>query len=156
MKGRKRTPTPLALVKGNPGKRALPKSEPKPDVGAPARPEWLSESAAEVWDRLAPELVRLKVLTVADEIALALLCDAYAEFIAARQAVGGQAVYETETMQGTLMKRSHPAVAQASDAWRRVLAAASEFGLSPASRSKVTAAGDAQPADPWEALAGKR
>ena len=35
MAGRRPTPTKLKLIKGNPGKRALPKDEPTPDPVIP-------------------------------------------------------------------------------------------------------------------------
>jgi P27 family predicted phage terminase small subunit len=80
-------PTKLKELHGNPGKRALPKSEPEP---APVLlgvepPEYLSEIAREEWRRLSPELIRLGLLTVADFAAFAGYCVAYADFIVAER-----------------------------------------------------------------------
>ena len=95
-------------------------------------------------------LVRMQVLTDADPVALGLLCDALAEYIAARAEVerAGR-TYETVSESGGVMIRAHPAVAIQADAWRRAKLMLTEFGLTPASRAKVSVA-DAGPADPLE------
>lgn len=95
----------------------------------------------------------MKVLTTADPIALGLLCDALAEYIAARAEVekAGR-TYETESESGSVMIRAHPSVAIQADAWRRAKLMLTEFGLTPASRAKVSVT-DAGPVDPvaeWE------
>lgn len=81
----------------------------------------------------------MRILTMADGPALALLCDAYAEYLEAREKTSGRKgkTYETTTAQGGTMIRPRPEVAMASDAWRRVQRMLSEFGLTPSSRAKV-------------------
>ena len=79
MRGPKPTPTALKIVRGNPGKRALPKDEPKPEAGAVA-PDWLSPAAAEHWPLIARQLEDAQVLTVMDAPALALYCEAFARW----------------------------------------------------------------------------
>lgn len=155
MPGRKPTPTTLRLLRGNPGKRKLPKREPKPQAGIPPRPDWLSTRGAEAWDRLSPQLYTMGVLTLADGDALALLCEAWAEWRDRRDDVAKHGVaYECETEKGGLMVRARPEVAMASDAWRRVIAAMGEFGLTPSSRSKVSS-GKSGEVDPMEEFLGR-
>lgn len=93
------------------------------------------------------------MLTSADPIALGLLCDALAEYVAAREVVEREGMtYESESDKTGTMIRRHPAVEIQSDAWRRAKLMLTEFGLTPASRAKVSVA-DAGPADPlaeWE------
>ncbi|WP_345059492.1 phage terminase small subunit P27 family [Hymenobacter glaciei] len=82
----------------------------------------------------------MKVCTVADGPALQLLTEALAEWAQARQAVQDRGLtYETTTVSGNIMRRPNPEVAIAADAWRRALAMLSQFGLTPAARSKVSA-----------------
>src|SRR5688500_3869820 len=68
-------PTALKILHGNPGKRKLNDQEPQPSVGAKppayimARPALLAE-----WNRHAPRLTRLGLLTEIDDDALAMIC----------------------------------------------------------------------------------
>ena len=102
---------------------------------------FLSQRAARFWPGLADTLAARGVLTEADGLALAMLCEALADWQAARDAIdaAGGETYEARTESGAVMHRAHPAVAMRNDAWRRVQAAMAEFGLSPASREKVSA-----------------
>jgi P27 family predicted phage terminase small subunit len=155
MAGRKPTPTHIKLLKGNPGKRALPRREPKPTRGVPTMPSHLSARAKAAWKAIGPELDRMGVLTLADGKALELLCDAYAEYRAAREIVERDGMtYESVSQHGT-MWRTRPEVPIASDAYRRVAAMLREFGLTPSARTKVqTAGGSDKPDNPFAELVG--
>ena len=82
--GPKPTPTALRELRGNPGRRPLPVNEPEPsgleEVDPPAH---LSTEAKREWRRLAPELIRLRLLTVADFAAFTGYCSAWSDFIEA-------------------------------------------------------------------------
>lgn len=135
--GRRPTPTHLKVVKGNPGRRPLSPKEPRPERGLPPMPAGLSDEAAAAWGRIGPALDRMGVLTRADGVALELFCEAYADWLTARETVQEEgATYEGQTQFGTII-RAHPAVAQRADAHRRLESMLREFGLTPASRSKV-------------------
>lgn len=100
------------------------------------------------------------VLTVADALALELICDAYSEWYAARQAIidAGGTTYTTVSENGSTMYRARPEVAIGSDAYRRIVALLAQFGLTPASRTKVKT-GDKEKVDPMDAFlsgSGKR
>lgn len=152
--GRRPTPTPLKLLKGNPGKRPLPSNEPAPPRGIPSAPRWLSAAARKHWKEIATHLDEMGVLSHADGTALALLVDTLAEWIGARKVIEAEgATYTTVNEAGSEMHRARPEVGIASDAWKRVKAMLIEFGLTPAARAKVeripaTAAEN----DPWSAL----
>jgi phage terminase small subunit len=77
MRGRKPHPTLLKLVKGNPGHRPLTDSEPAPRKMLPEPPAELSGDARKEWDRVAPELYRMGLLTGLDRAALAAYCQVY-------------------------------------------------------------------------------
>lgn len=129
------------------------KNEPTPDVYLPTPPEWLSELAKQYWGEIGAVLLAMKLTTVADGPALQLLTEALAEWADARRAVHlAGLTYETTTMTGDVMRRPNPEVAIASDAWRRALKMLTEFGLTPASRSKVSALGENDGKDPFEEM----
>lgn len=151
MKGRKPTPSHLKLVRGNPGKRAFTKGEPKPRRERPSAPSHMSDKARETWGYVSGILDRMGVLTEADAIALEMLCEAYADYLAARKAITdfGSNYYETVSESGSVMHRAHPAVAVVQDADRRIKAWLAEFGKTPSSRSRVKGNGEKEedPAD---------
>lgn len=71
MAGRPPKPTALKLLTGNPGRRPLPKNEPKPPAGKAEPPDWLSPMARKLWDKYAPRYEAMGTLTSADELAFA-------------------------------------------------------------------------------------
>lgn len=130
-----------------------PEDEPTPPAGIPDPPKLLTGRARDAWDRIGPELNAMGVLTRVDGIALELLCDAYAEWVAARDVVRRKGTtYTTKTANGRVT-RPHPAVRIAAEAWRRVHRMLLEFGLTPAARTRVNrvpTGDDGRPQDPWE------
>ena len=89
LRGPKTQPTPLRIIRGNPGKRALPKDEPKPRDQKPYRPEYISNDATALqeWERLSEILTHMRVLTEADYIMLASICVTYATMVKAQKAI---------------------------------------------------------------------
>ena len=79
-RGRKPKPTALKVLEGNPGKRPLNEYEPVPPKGTIECPDWLEEEAKREWERLAPSLEAMGVLTTADLTAFAGYCQAYARW----------------------------------------------------------------------------
>lgn len=126
--GRPRKPTPLKVLEGNPGKRPLPKNEIEPPATSGAQPPaWLrSRAALEAWHDLVPKLEKLRLLTELDIPALAMLCQVYAKV----------------QRGGTAEDR------------RQLKMLLGEFGMTPATRSKVAAAEAQQPESTWAKLDG--
>lgn len=149
--GRPPKPTRLKVLEGTVRKDRANPNEPKPPA-APRRataPPWLGKGARVWWNRIRPLLVQMQVMTGADPVALGLLCDALAEYMTARAVLQRKGTtYETNGPAGRLIRR-RPEWDIARDAWRRAKTMLTEFGLTPAARSKV-AAGDVGPADPLE------
>jgi len=142
MDGRKPKPTYLKLVTGNPGRRPLNKNEPKPRRKLMQPPDELSDDAKIEWKRIAPELHRLGLLTVADRAALAAYCEEWAVFMVARRALARMA--ERDLLTGGLMIKSesgyamqNPLVGTAHKARRAMIAYAAEFGMTPSARSRI-------------------
>jgi Phage terminase, small subunit len=76
----------------------------------------------------------MKVLSVADDLALELTAEALAEVWRYEQVVRERgATYETLTREGSTMVRQRPEVLLLSTAWQRAMAGLREFGLSPRS-----------------------
>ncbi|TVT39624.1 phage terminase small subunit P27 family [Hymenobacter setariae] len=125
-------------------------NEPQPEVYLPVPPNWLSERAKEYWAEIGAVLLAMKLSTVADGPALQLLTEALAEWAEAREFVQREGfTYSTFTKQGDEMHRPYPQVAIASDAWRRSMTMLTQFGLTPASRSKVSALGGDEEKNPF-------
>ena len=85
MRGRKPKPTALKIIEGNPGKRPIRGSEPKPLATQPSCPAHLSPTAKAEWKRLAQTLNRVGLLTQADRAALAAYCQAYGRWVEAER-----------------------------------------------------------------------
>jgi P27 family predicted phage terminase small subunit len=132
MRGRKPKPTAMKLVQGNPGKRAINGSEPKPEPGIPSCPDHLHGAAREEWDRIVVELSKIGLLTLADRAAIAAYCTAYGRWVDAELLVAKTLCYK----HGDLIK-VNPAVRIAHDAMVLMHKYLSEFGLSPASRARL-------------------
>ena len=131
MSQRPSKPTKLKVLEGNRGKRPLPESEPTPKPKAPKCPADLDKDAKGVWDRLAPMLERLGLLTEADGDMFAHLCQIRARLVNIHKYIkkhnsGEDVVYDTRPVSQyiTLEKQYY-------DIFRRY---AAEFGLSPRGR----------------------
>jgi P27 family predicted phage terminase small subunit len=137
MPGRKRKPTALKLLQGNPGKRPIRQDEPKPEVCVPDPPDHLSNVAKEHWKLIGEQLAEVGILTRIDSDALALYCEAYARWVHANQQL---------QQFGPLVKApsgypmQSPFLAIANKAFDQLRAMLTEFGMTPSSRTKVHAA----------------
>ena len=137
MRGRKPSPTALKRLRGNPGKRALPKSEPKPEAIMPRAPRCLDDLAKKEWHRLSRELFKLGLLTRVDRNALAAYCQTYSRWYQAEQLIRSQG-YTILGAQGQTVK--NPIVGIAEKAAEQMKSYAIEFGLTPSSRSRLKVA----------------
>jgi P27 family predicted phage terminase small subunit len=161
-RGAKPVPTTLKLLRGNPGHRAIqPNGEPQPQRPAtipdPPRRIKRSEFACEEWNRIAPELWRLNLLTVADIPALAIYCQAYAHWCEAEEAL--YVMKEDDPKHHGLIvegpnggKTTNPLVKIAASAALNVMRFAVEFGFTPASRTRIS--GSASGEEPDRKFAG--
>ena len=156
MAGRPRKPTVLKLVTGTAQPCRINAKEPKPQRARPSPPEHISAKARTAWGYVSSLLDRMGVLTESDGLALEGLCEAYADMLAARQALedrGEGLTYETTTKIGGRMIRSFPEVAMAAEADRRLAYWLGRFGLTPADRSRVSANADHGVVNPFAEFA---
>lgn len=140
-------PTHLKLVEGNRGKRPINKDEPQPTPTAPAPPAFLKKEALEEWNRLAPELERLGLLTIVDGSALAAYCQAYRRWIQAERKINREGMVLNAKSR---YSQAHPAMAISQKERQLMKAFATEFGLTPASRTRIAAPKPSKKEDPME------
>lgn len=135
MTGRKPKPTELKRLEGNPGKRRLNENEPQPAVGCDA-PEWLTPGAAAEWGRVYPELIRLGLLTIVDRAAFAAYCLAVDVMERATRAMAPTEENPLPELTEKLT-RATGAEALRREAMKTIKSFATEFGFTPASRSRI-------------------
>jgi P27 family predicted phage terminase small subunit len=136
MRGRRPKPTRLKLLTGNPGKRPLNEHEPKPEPAIPECPVELGPVARQEWHRLVVELSKLRLLTALDRAALAAYCGAYALWAEAMEAIQK---YGTMVKSPSGYPVQSPYVSIANRQAEIMMRIASEFGFTPASRSRIAA-----------------
>lgn len=134
MVGRKPKPTALRELQGNPGKRPLNKREPKPS-GTPTCPSHLDADAKKEWKRISRELTTLGLLTSVDRAALAAYCAAYSRWVAAELNIQKFGTVIKSPKSGFPIQ--NPYVSVANTALDHLRKFAAEFGLTPASRTRL-------------------
>lgn len=154
--GKKPHPTNLKILNGNPGKRPLPKNEPKPTPIAPRCPQFLHKDAKREWKRIVPELERLGLLTVVDMAALVGYCESWAQYKEAIEFIHDNgSVYELERKEGGVYLQQYPQVSIANKALLQIRAFCTEFGMTPSSRARMSVPGAEDPDDGMEKLLRK-
>jgi len=142
MRGRRPKPTRMKVLTGNPSKRPLNVNEPSPQAAVPECPAELGPVAHREWDRLVGELAVLKLLTNLDRAALAAYCGSYSLWAESMEAI---------QKFGTMIKSpsgypiQSPYVAIANRQAEIMMRIASEFGFTPASRSRISTPSKAEP-----------
>ena len=135
-RGRKPTPTALKVLEGNPGRRKLNDREPMPEKKAPSCPKWLEPEAKKEWRRLAKKMELMGFLTEVDMAAFEGYCQTYARCKEAEEFI---------TQHGTIVKtpsgywQQVPQVSIAQTYLKVMNRFAEQFGLTPASRSRIIA-----------------
>jgi P27 family predicted phage terminase small subunit len=159
MAGRRPKPTVLKELAGNPGHRPLNDSEPKPQLVAPEMPKGMARAARREWSRIVPALLQLGVLSNIDGKALAAYCDAYSMWEEARKDLhknglvqdtpvldkeskpvfidGGDYQGEDGTRMVLMVRKKNPAFEIYNSSAKLMKSFLIEFGLTPASRSKL-------------------
>lgn len=152
--GPKPKPTAIKLLEGNPGKRKLNENEPKPETGIPTCPDWLTKDAKNEWKRLAKTLHQMGVLSTTDRAAFAAYCESWARWKEAEEHITNEG---TVIVNGKGDQVLSPWVGKSEKAQRLMLQSAAELGLTPSSRSRIVAVGEANrnPADEMEAILRK-
>jgi len=118
------------------------KDEPRPEAAVPECPPELSPLARAEWDRLVGELSALHMLTNLDRAALAAYCGAYALWAEATEAIQKYGAM-IKSPQGFPIQSPYLSIAnRQAEIMMRI---ASEFGFTPASRSRISAPSKSAP-----------
>jgi P27 family predicted phage terminase small subunit len=134
-RGRKPKPTAMKVLEGNPGKRPLNENEPKPEKKAPKCPAWLEPEAKKEWKRMTKTLEAIGVLTQVDATAFAGYCQAYARWKEAEEFLSKHGTI-FKTPSGYIQQVPQVSIAQT---YLKIMKDfCSEFGLTPAARSRIS------------------
>lgn len=132
---RPRKPTNLKILQGTYRPDRANPNEPKPDICIPDAPEFLSDRALQEWQRIAPALAEMGLLSQLDKMALAAYCSAVARLWQAEEQLKIEGVTVTNE-RGRRIK--NPLVDVANAASKQISLFASQFGMSPSTRSGVS------------------
>lgn len=132
--GRTSKPTALKELAGNPGKRTLNKTEPKP-TGGPREPEHMTTVGQVVWRRTIASMPP-GFFTAADTYALASYCEAVAMWTEANiYFSGGGELIGKGSMQQPVVS---PWIKIQADSARLMSQLGAKLGLSPVDRTNIT------------------
>jgi len=144
----KRKPDGLKIIEGTFRKDRSNPNAPSVPSGIPEAPAWLSERASELFASICAVLDSLNIVSPADECMIAMLASRLEEIETLTATIEDQGrTYRAESG----LWKARPEVAMRNEAMRHCHALLSEFGLSPATRNKVTANKSAQQ-NPFAAL----
>lgn len=148
MRGGKKIPDEMKVIRGTFRKDRANPDAPTVPTGIPEAPAWLSERATELFAHLCAVLDGLNIASPADAAMLAMLASRLEEIEILTATIEDQG----RTYQGESgLWKARPEVAQRNEAMRHAHSLLSEFGLSPATRNKVTAGRPAEQ-NPFAAL----
>lgn len=127
-------------LNGNPGKRKINDNEPQGKLleKMPPAPMYLGEHAVEAWNRNGPVLIEMMLLTEADLELFATFCQAIHLMIVSSQDINTNGM----TVMGQRGRTRNPAIATFTAATTTIRSLASEFGMTPSSRTKLKMPGE--------------
>lgn len=153
--GHNAKPSAIKKLQGNAGHRKINAAEPVVAIGTPEKPKGMPKAASREWDRIVPVLLALKVLSEVDGKALAAYCDAFAHWEMARREMSSRGLLVEEPILNKegdeigCKVKANPAVAIYATMANLMKKFLTEFGLTPASRSKLKVE-QPKPADPMD------
>lgn len=137
--GRRPKPTAKKELAGNPGKRALNKSE--PDFGLVMTvncPDWMGEFGRELWETVCPLLCRERVLEATDVQNLEIYCNAYDLFRCAQVEIKAHGLTVPGATGGVV---KNPAATVLKESVGTMASYGGMLGLDPSSRQRLTGGG---------------
>ena len=153
MAGRIPKPTKIHLMNGNPSRLNLDdRIEPEPDVKIPECPRHLKGEARKEWNRISLELFKLGLISEIDVAALSAYCSAWADYVYSDKKIRRMKDegYVFETSRGFRIQEPLFGIKNRSlEIMHKFL---TEFGMTPASRSRLAVTGKKKTTDPLEEL----
>ncbi len=163
MKGRPKKPDELKILDGDPNKNRINNNRPKPPITRPSVPKHLSKRAKKEWRRLVVELEAQNLVSKIDRSILAAHCQAYGRWEEAEEMITqtGSLIYQTGASTRTIQKKNgdietikkggypiiSPYVSIANKAMEQMHRFGVEFGMTPASRTRISTNKAANPDD---------
>ena len=144
--GRSPKPTHLKIIEGEKNKNRINKNEPKPRPVAPNCPKHLDKVARAEWNRMAPLLEKLGILTEIDGTAFAAYCQLYSRWIAIEKELrNSKLLMLKHTIDGAgnehIEAKANPLEVMARQTLQQIRSYCMEFGMTPSSRSRMTIVG---------------
>lgn len=149
MAGRKPIPTNLKILHGNPGKRPISKNEPKPAPVAPKCPSHLDKGAKREWKRVVELLEPLGLINQLNMAALAAYCQVYSRWVEAEGIIKKHGML-VKTPNG--YPQLSPFLVIVNKSLDQMKSYMVEFGMTPASMSRIEVKGSGEEKDDTESL----
>jgi len=142
--GPKPLPTAVKKLRGNPGHRPLNDDEPELPNDLPSCPDHLDKVGKKEWTRITGLLDGRGLLTEADRATLAAYCETWSIHAAAANDLHkyGTIILNAK---GIAIQSPYLRVVQSSS--KLLVSYAAELGLTPSSRSRVSAVKESKPSD---------
>jgi len=144
MRGRRPEPKAVkdqkAPVRSRSRKTTSKAAQPSAPAASGVAPAWMKGESLKIFQRMAPTLRSMKLLTETDVPAFARYCKHYARWLDMQKRLDNDGeFYEIETASGKV-RRADPAFTMADRLDRMMLAFEDRFGLNPAERQRIMAA----------------
>lgn len=143
--GRRPKPTAKKLLAGNPGKRALNQAEPDFELVLNIDcPDWMGDQGRMLWQTVAPQLCKERILAATDIQNLEVYCSAYDQFRMAQADIARNGVTVSGAMGGVI---KNPAATALKEATAMMASYGGMLGLDPSSRQRMMGAGKKKQSD---------
>ena len=143
--GRRPKPTAKKLLAGNPGKRALNQAEPDFELVLNIDcPDWMGDYGRMLWQTVAPQLCKERILAATDIQNLEVYCSAYDQFRMAQADIARNGVTVSGAMGGVI---KNPAATALKEATAMMASYGGMLGLDPSSRQRMMGAGKKKQSD---------
>ncbi len=134
MPGPPKKPTALKVIQGNPGKKPLPKGEPKPRPVAPNVPEYLGDCGLAKWSELVGGLEYMGVMTEVDGDVLGVYCHAFERWMDAEDHLRAEGKTTFNAAGSPILS---PWVTERNQAIADMKKFGQELGIGPAARTRI-------------------
>jgi len=142
-------PTRLKIIKGTDQPCRINRNEPKPSTDNIKMPSGLSPAAKKHWRIICKQLENIGLMTVLDVPALAMYCEVFARWMDANKNI---AKYGAIIKSANGFPVQSPYMQVANKAFEQMRSMLIEFGMTPSSRTKVSATSEKKPKNPWNEI----
>lgn len=143
MPGRKKLPTALKVLKGTDQPCRINSLEPKFEKisKAPPAPKWFSKISKKIYRDTSKALINAGVFEAVDLQMLIAYCQSYGLYLEIEERLAGDLGNRLQNIETKFGEKTEVAPLQkiSADVLKRSQSLAAEFGMTPASRSKVSA-----------------